>query len=48
MQAAGALNPSKPVYILELGSGSGRLGFYVVRALQEMRASLPVDTNKIV
>ena len=37
--AAGHLDRSQPVHVLELGSGSGRLGFNLVRRLKELLAA---------
>ena len=30
-------NPSEPIYIVEYGAGSARLGFFIVKILLEMR-----------
>lgn len=32
----GLINPGEPVYIVELGSGSGRFGFFLLKALTEL------------
>jgi len=46
--SAGRLDPTQPLYVIELGAGSGRLGYYVVRALQRMGRALPFPADKIV
>lgn len=33
-----ALDPSEPLYIIELGTGSGKFSFYMLKALEEVRA----------
>lgn len=35
------LDADEPVYVLELGSGSGRLGFLVLKALERLRPLVP-------
>lgn len=37
-----------PFYIMELGTGSGRFSYYVVKAIQEFRASFHLEDVKIV
>jgi tetratricopeptide (TPR) repeat protein len=39
---SGALDQNKPVYVVEMGGGSGRLAFYILRRLQARQALLPV------
>lgn len=36
-----ALDPSQPVYVLELGAGAGRLAFHLVRELEAIAGELP-------
>jgi len=38
-----ALDPNEPVYIVELGAGSGRLGFHVLKELMALKRGLSVD-----
>src|ERR1041385_4675026 len=35
------LDPSQPLYIVELGAGSGRLAFHLLRGLDRMLAGSP-------
>jgi hypothetical protein len=39
------LNTSEPLYIIELGAGSGKFSFFMMKALEELRdvSSFPVD-----
>jgi Fe-S-cluster containining protein len=41
--ANGPLDPTQPLYILELGSGSGRLAYLLARALERLRTAMPVE-----
>ncbi len=36
-----ALDPSQPLYIVELGAGGGRFAFYFLRCFQELLAESP-------
>lgn len=39
------LDPTEPLYIIELGAGSGKFSFFMLKALSEMRevrAPLPI------
>jgi len=42
-----ALDSSEPVYVLELGSGSGRLAFYLARALEGLEDALPAGVPPV-
>lgn len=33
-----ALDPTEPLYIIELGTGSGKFSFFMLKALLEMKA----------
>lgn len=46
--ASGALDPSQPLYIVELGAGSGKFSFYMLRALDELQELCAFPMNKIV
>lgn len=35
------LNPKEPVYVVELGGGSGRLAYLILRRLEELKEELP-------
>lgn len=37
------LNPEQPVFIVELGGGSGRLAYLILRRLEELREELPAQ-----
>lgn len=43
-----ALDPSEPLYIIELGAGSGKFSFFMLKALEEMRELLDFPFEKIV
>ncbi len=42
------LNPNEPFYIIELGTGSGKFSFYMLKALEEMKETLNFPFDKIV
>jgi hypothetical protein len=42
------VDPDEKIYIFELGTGSGKLSFFILKALQELRDTLPVSLDKIV
>jgi len=46
--AAGHLDPAEPVYVAELGAGSGKFGFHLVRRLRELRHLLGMEHIRIV
>jgi len=41
--ANGPLDPTQPLYVIELGSGSGRLAFLLARALERLRPAIPTE-----
>ncbi|MBW2253454.1 MAG: SAM-dependent methyltransferase [Deltaproteobacteria bacterium] len=43
--AKGPLDPTQPLYIIELGSGSGRLAYLLARALQRLGTAMPVEAQ---
>jgi len=43
-----ALDPNEPLYIIELGAGSGKFSFFMLKALAEMRELLDFPFEKIV
>lgn len=43
-----ALDPTEPLYIIELGAGSGKFSFFMLKALAEMRELLDFPFEKIV
>ncbi|CAN0410465.1 unnamed protein product, partial [Phaeothamnion confervicola] len=45
---ASALDPSEPFYIIELGAGSGKFSFFMLKALQEMRETCPFPAQNFV
>ncbi|KDO25408.1 hypothetical protein SPRG_09350 [Saprolegnia parasitica CBS 223.65] len=45
--AASALDPTQPLYLIELGTGSGKFSFYFVQWLHEMEAILPFPLKQI-
>ena len=42
------LDPTKPLYIVELGAGSGKFSFYMLQALNEMQEVCDFPLSKIV
>ena len=42
------LDPAQPLYVVELGAGSGKFGFFMLRALVELRATCPFPLDKVV
>ena len=42
------LDPKKPLYIIELGTGAGKFSFFMLKALWEMTDVLPFPVEKIV
>ena len=42
------INPKEPLYIIELGTGSGKFSYYMLKALDEMRAVCSFPFEKIV
>ena len=42
------LDPTQPLYIIELGTGSGKFSYYMLKALEEMSATLDFPVAKIV
>lgn len=42
------MNPEEKLYIFELGTGSGKLSFFMLKALQELSDTLPLALDKIV
>ncbi|GMH52669.1 hypothetical protein TrRE_jg1017, partial [Triparma retinervis] len=42
------LDPTKPLYIIELGTGAGKFSFFMLKALWEMADVLPFPVEKIV
>ena len=42
------LDPKEPLYIIELGAGSGKFGFLMLRALMELTATSPFPLENIV
>lgn len=47
-QAKGMLRLDEPLYIVELGAGSGKFSFYMLRALEELQALSPFPFSKLV
>lgn len=43
----GALEPDLPICIVELGGGSGRLAFYILRRLDQLRHNLKFDLRYV-
>ena len=43
-----ALDVNEPLYIVELGTGSGKFSYYMLKALDEMRDVCDFPINKIV
>jgi hypothetical protein len=46
--AAGGLDPAEPVYVAELGAGSGKFGFHLARRLRELRRLLGMEHIRII
>src|SRR5690606_17988842 len=46
--AARALNSDRPFYIIELGAGSGKFTYFMLKALLELREICAFPMNKIV
>jgi tetratricopeptide (TPR) repeat protein len=42
------LDPNEPLYIIELGTGSGKFSFFMLKALEEMQAVCDFPLQKIV
>ena len=42
------LRPEEPLYIVELGAGSGKFSFYMLRALEELQTLCPFPFSKLV
>jgi len=42
------LDPNEKMYLVELGSGTGKLGFYILKALEQIRDRLDFPLDKIV
>ena len=42
------LDPTEPLYIVELGAGSGKFSFYMLQALNEMQEVCDFPLSKIV
>eukprot|EP01084_Bolivina_argentea_P016074 30121_1 len=43
------LDPNAPIYIIELGSGCGKFGFFMLKALKELNSMLPIPfANRVV
>lgn len=42
------LDVNEPLYIIELGTGSGKFSFYMLKALEEMKSVCDFPMNKIV
>lgn len=42
------LDPNEPLYIIELGAGSGKFSFFMLKALEEMSAICDFPLNKII
>ena len=42
-----ALDSSQPLYIIELGTGSGKFSYYMLKALEEMSATLDFPISKV-
>ena len=41
------LDPAQPLYIIELGTGSGKFGYHMLKALTEMKDTLDFPADKI-
>jgi Tetratricopeptide repeat len=46
--SAGHLDPAEPVYVAELGAGTGKFGFHLVRRIRELRHLLGMEHIRIV
>ena len=42
------VDPNEPLYIIELGTGSGKFSYYMLKALEEMKNVCDFPFNKIV
>jgi len=42
------IDPAEPLYIIELGAGSGKFGFFMLQALMELKATSPFPLENIV
>lgn len=42
------VDPSKPLYIIELGTGSGKFSYFMLKALEEMQAVCQFPLQKII
>lgn len=42
------LDVTKPLYVVELGTGSGKFSYFMLKALEEMQATCPFPFDKIV
>ena len=42
------VDPTKPLYIIELGTGSGKFSYFMLKALEEMQAVCEFPLQKIV
>jgi hypothetical protein len=42
------LDPNEPLYIIELGAGSGKFSYFMLKCLEEMKATLDFPFKKIV
>ena len=40
------IDPAEPLYIIELGAGSGKFGFFMLQALMELKATSPFPLEK--
>ena len=47
LEREGALDPAQPVCIVEMGGGSGRLAYYILRRLDKFREQLPVQLRYV-
>jgi hypothetical protein len=46
--ATGRVDPGQPFYVAELGAGTGKFGFHLVRRIRELRQALGMEHLKIV
>jgi hypothetical protein len=46
--ATGRVDPNEPFYVAELGAGTGKFGFHLVRRLRELRQALGLEHLRIV
>ena len=47
-EASMPVDPNKPLYIIELGTGSGKFSFFMLKALEEMQTVCDFPLQKIV